>query len=311
MDNPARGNPHLSVLVVDEEPGIRRTLLALLEAEGHSVVASGSTEDALAEAGRRYFDLAFIDLRLLTKSGLDPITIFRAKNPWIKLVVCAPHTSTGSVIEATKSGAFDYLTKPFTHHQAAHVIHRVAEVRALEQKISALQQIYDETVPEVMLESSSITMQRVLVQARQLADSEATVLIRGESGTGKSMLARLIHSWSNRSARPFKTIACRYLSAEMCERELFGHAKGPFEAVMLDYPGLIFSCQGGALLLDEIAELSLSVQEKLLRFLKEKNTSGWVIPLHWKRMCGSSSQRTQTWNPAPKRADCGKTFSTG
>ena len=153
MENPNSGLSHLSILVVDDEPNIRRTLCIFLEGEGHSVIAVGKTKDALAEASRRYFDLALIDLRLGTESGMDLITSLHATCPWIKLVVCTAHASIDSTVEAMKRGAFDYLAKPFTRNQVGHVISKVAEVRVLEQKLSALQEIYDEAVPEAILES--------------------------------------------------------------------------------------------------------------------------------------------------------------
>ncbi|MDR3554695.1 MAG: sigma-54 dependent transcriptional regulator [Syntrophobacteraceae bacterium] len=269
MENSSKGAHHLSVLVVEDKPDLRKMLCDFVEAEGHSVIAAGKLNVALGEVGRSYFDLALIGLRPGTQSGMD-LTLFRAKSPWIKLVVYTAQASTEGVIEAMDYGAFDYLTKPFTRDRVAHLIRRVAEIRTVEQKLSALKQIYDESVPEVMLESSNAAMQRVLTMARQVADSEAAILIRGESGAGKSFLARQIHSWSGRSPEPFATISCPYLPAELLENELFGLAKGSFAGAMPDDPGRISACQGGTLLLDEIGELPLSVQPKLLRFLLEK-----------------------------------------
>ena len=225
MENSSKGADHLSILVVEDKPDLGRMLCDFLEAEGHAVIAARKLQDALAEASRRYFDLALIGLRPGTQSGMD-LTLLRAKSPWIKLVVCAAQSSTESVIEAMNYGAFDYLTKPFTRDRIVHLIRRVAEIRTVEQKLSALKQIYEESVPEVMLESSNSAMQRVLTMARQVADSEASILIRGESGTGKNVLAREIHSWSSRSPKPFATISCPYLPAELLESELFGHTKG-------------------------------------------------------------------------------------
>jgi NtrC-family two-component system response regulator AlgB len=274
MENPDSLASHLAVMIVDDEPNLRRSLSIFIEAEGHAVVAVGKTRDALAEAGRRYFDLAIIDLRLGTESDIDLITSLRAICPWMKLVICTAYASINSAVEAMKRGAFDYLSKPFTHDQVAHVIRKVAEIRTLEQKITALQEIYSEAVPEVMLESSSTAMQNVLAIARQVAASEATLLIRGESGTGKNILARAIHSWSNRPQKPFGTVSCPSLSAELLESELFGHAKGAFTGALLDYPGRISVSQGGTLFLDEIADLPLSIQAKLLRLLQEKVYEG-------------------------------------
>jgi len=270
MKNQGGGVASLSILVVDDEPNIRRTMCIFLESEGHTVNAVGNSKDALAEASRRYFDLALIDLRLGTESGMDLITSMHAVCPWIKLVVCTAHASIDSAVEAMKRGAFDYLAKPFTHIQLGHVTKKIAEVKALERKISALQEIYDEAVPEVVLDSLSTVMRQTLAIARQVADSEATILILGESGTGKNILARAVHSWSKRSAKPFGTVSCPSLSAELLESELFGHAKGAFTGALLDYPGRISVCREGTLFLDEIGDLPLPIQAKLLRFLQEK-----------------------------------------
>jgi NtrC-family two-component system response regulator AlgB len=136
--------------------------------------------------------------------------------------------------------------------------------------VASLQERLSEAVPEAVIESRSPAMQLALAMARQVADSEATILIRGESGTGKTILAHAIHSWSGRSAKPFGTISCPSLSAELLESELFGHAKGSFTGALRDYRGRIAACDGGTLFLDEIGDLPLSIQAKLLRVLQEK-----------------------------------------
>jgi len=261
---------YLAILIVDDEPNIRKTLSIALEAEGHQVVAVSNARDALSEAKRRYFDLALIDLRLGTESGMELITPLRATCPWMKLVVITAYASIDSAVEAMRRGAFDYLPKPFTHDQVTLLAQKVAEVRALERKVEDLQEKLSGVAPEADLASSSPAMQRTLAMARQVADSEATILIRGESGTGKTILARAIHSWSNRAPKPFGTVSCPSLSAELLESELFGHVKGAFTGAVRDYPGRITACEGGTLFLDEIGDLPPSIQAKLLRVLQEK-----------------------------------------
>ena len=260
----------LSILVVDDEPNIRKTLSISLEAEGHHVTAVGSPKEALTEAGARYFDLALVDLRLGSESGIDLIGNLLAICPWVKCIVITAYASIDTAVEAMRRGAFDYLPKPFTHDQVSVLVGKVSEVRTLEQKVASLQERLRESVPEAVIESRSPAMQRALAMARQVADSEATILIRGESGTGKTILANAIHSWSGRSAKPFGTISCPTLSAELLESELFGHAKGSFTGALRDYPGRIAACEGGTLLLDEIGDLPLPIQAKLLRVLQEK-----------------------------------------
>jgi NtrC-family two-component system response regulator AlgB len=261
---------YLVILVVDDEPNIRKTLSIALEAEGHEVVAVSNARDALSEANRRYFDLALIDLRLGTESGMELITRLRTTCPWMKSVVITAYASIDSAVEAMRRGAFDYLPKPFAHDQVTLLAQKVAEVRALERKVEDLQETLSRVAPETDLASPSPAMQRTLAVARQVADSEATILVRGESGTGKTILARAIHSWSHRGAKPFGTISCPSLSAELLESELFGHVKGAFTGAVRDYPGRITACEGGTLFLDEIGDLPPSIQAKLLRVLQEK-----------------------------------------
>jgi NtrC-family two-component system response regulator AlgB len=260
----------LSILVVDDEPNIRKTLGISLEAEGHRVTAVASPKEALTEANTRYFDLALVDLRLGSESGIELIGNLLAICPWVKCIVITAYASIDTAVEAMRRGAFDYLPKPFTHDQVSVLVGKVFEVRTLEQKVASLQEKLKESVPEAVIESRSPAMQRALAMARQVADSEATILIRGESGTGKTILANAIHSWSGRSSKPFGTISCPTLSAELLESELFGHAKGSFTGALRDYPGRIAACEGGTLLLDEIGDLPLSIQAKLLRVLQEK-----------------------------------------
>jgi len=260
----------LSVLVVDDEPNIRKTLGIALETEGHRVTAVGNPKDALVEANSRYFDLALVDLRLGSESGLDLIEKLLGLCPWIKCIVITAYASIDTAVEAMRRGAFDYLPKPFTNDQVSVMVGKVFEVRTLEQKVAALQERLKEFVPEAIIESRSPAMQRALAMARQVADSEATILIRGESWTGKTILAHAIHSWSGRSLKPFGTVSCPSLSAELLESELFGHAKGSFTGASRDYPGRIAACEGGTLFLDEIGDLPLSIQAKLLRVLQER-----------------------------------------
>ena len=260
----------LAILIVDDEPNIRKVLSLALEAEGHQVSAVGNSQDALRESGLRFFDLAFVDLRLGADSGMDLIPALRAACPWLKIVVITAFASIDSAVEAMRRGAFDYLSKPFTPDHVTLLVDKVAEIRRLEQKLDALQGAFSAEVPEIDLKCASPAMQRTLVTARQVADSDTTLLISGESGTGKTLLARAIHNWSRRAAKPFGVVSCPSLSSELLESELFGHVKGAFTGALRDAPGRIAACAGGTLLLDEIGDLPLKLQPKLLRFLQEK-----------------------------------------
>ncbi len=262
--------PPLSILVVDDEANIRKTLSVCLELEGHRVIAVGNYRDAFSESSRRSFDLAFVDLRLGTDSGLDLIPALLASSPWLRIIVITAYASIDTAVEAMRRGAADYIPKPFTPAQVTLAVRKVAHVRSMEQKIASLTEDLGRAAAETDFFTDNPVMQRALNLARQVAKTDAGVLLRGESGTGKSVLARAIHGWSRRAGKPFAVISCPSLCPELLESELFGHVKGAFTGAVRDNPGRIASCEGGTLLLDEIGDLPLSLQPKLLRFLQER-----------------------------------------
>jgi two-component system, NtrC family, response regulator AlgB len=260
----------LNILIVDDEANIRKTLAMALEIEGHNVAAVSNGKDGLLQASLRPFDLLFLDLRLGTEKGTDYIPEFIATSPWIKIVVITAYASVETAVEAMKRGAMDYLHKPFTPDQVQSIVTRTEETKKAEATVSALGTRSEGDDAGMDLDSRCTSMQKTLTLARQVAPTEAGVLIRGESGTGKSVLARLIHSWSARAARPFGVVSCPSLSPELLESELFGHVRGAFTGALRDHPGRIAAHDGGTLFLDEIGDLPLQVQPKLLRFLQER-----------------------------------------
>ncbi len=263
-------SPPLNILVVDDEANIRRTLSICLETEGHRVIGVGSARDALSESSRRPFELAFVDLRLGTEDGLDLIPALLAAVPWLKIIVITAYASIDTAVEAMRRGASDYIPKPFTPAQIKLAVQRVFEMRTLEQRVAALQEDLGRGHPEIDLSSSSLPMRKAVDLARRVAASEATVLLLGESGTGKTVLARAIHEWSPRSAKPLGIISCPSFPSELLESELFGHVKGAFTGAVRDNPGRVAACEGGTLFLDEVGDLPAALQPKLLRFLQEK-----------------------------------------
>jgi NtrC-family two-component system response regulator AlgB len=169
-----------------------------------------------------------------------------------------------------RRGATDYIPKPFTPEQIQLVTERMATVRSMEQRIATLKEDLERLHPEVSFTSQHPGMQRAVELARQVAASEAIVFLRGSSGTGKTVLARAIHGWSHRADKPFGTISCPTLSPELIESELFGHVKGAFTGALRDNPGRVAACEGGTVFLDEIGDLPLALQPKLLRFIQDR-----------------------------------------
>jgi two-component system, NtrC family, response regulator AlgB len=260
----------LKILIVDDEPGIRKTLGMFLECKNHQVVAVSNPQDALSESSRTIFDLALVDLRLGTQSGLELIPNLLLGSPWMKIVVITAFASIPTAVDAVRAGAIDYLPKPFTVEQVELVLNKVAEIRSLEMKVESLQAAVNENNPAMEPASANPAMQRTLSLAKQVADTEATILINGENGTGKGLLARAIHGWSPRSNKAFSVISCPSLSPELLESELFGHVKGAFTGAIRDNPGRIAFSEGGTLFLDEIGTLPASLQPKLLRFIQDR-----------------------------------------
>ena len=260
----------LNILIVDDEANIRKTLMICLETLGHRSTAVGSVRDAVAEAARQVFDLAFVDLRLGVENGMDLIPSLLQAQPALSIVVITAYASIATAVEAMRRGAADYIPKPFTPDQVSLVVQRISAVRSMEQRIASLQEDLRRLHPEASFDSRHPPMLRALDLARQAAPTEAIVLLRGPSGTGKSVLARAIHEWSRRKDKPMGVVACASLSPELLESELFGHVKGAFTGAVRDNPGRVAACEGGTLFLDEIGDLPLPIQPKLLRFLQDR-----------------------------------------
>jgi len=258
------------LLVIDDEASLRRTLRTALQSMGHRVGEAANGAQALAALQRQRFDLAFLDLRLGKENGLDSLPELLRVAPGLHVVIITAHASLDSAIEALRKGAFDYLPKPFTPNQLRVVLDRSALVRGLKNRVAALEEQVGRLAPDVELDTQEPRMRQALELAFQVAPTDATVLLRGESGTGKGVLARATHTRSKRATRPFVTVHCPSLSAELLESDLFGHVKGAFTGAIADKVGKVDTANGGTLFLDEIGDLPLSLQPKLLRLLQDK-----------------------------------------
>jgi NtrC-family two-component system response regulator AlgB len=260
----------MNVLVIDDDASLRKTLRLTLEALGHRVAEADGSARAEELLGQRLFDVAFLDLRLGREQGIDLLPVLLRLAPGLPVLVVTAYATIETAVESMRRGAFDYLPKPFTPHQLRIVLERVARIRRLESHVEELEEQVRSVVPEADLQTSEPAMQQALEVAFKAAPTDATVLLRGESGTGKGVLARAIHARSRRAAGPFVTVACPSLSAELLESELFGHVKGAFTGAVQDTQGKVAAAEGGTLLLDEIGETPLPLQAKLLRLLQEK-----------------------------------------
>jgi NtrC-family two-component system response regulator AlgB len=214
--------------------------------------------------------VAFLDLRLGRERGIDLLPALLRLAPGLAVVVVTAYATFETAVEAMRRGAFDYLPKPFTPGQLRLVLDRVARVRSLQSHVDELEEQVRSVVPEADLQTEEPAMRQILDVAFKAAPTEATVLLRGESGTGKGVLARALHARSPRAAGPFVTVNCPSLSAELLESELFGHVKGAFTGAIQDTEGKVAAAAGGTLFLDEVADLPLALQPKLLRLLQEK-----------------------------------------
>jgi len=265
--------PHqvnLRVLVIDDERNIRATLSVCLEQIGCKVTAVATVASALAALAQQTYDLAFLDLKLGESSGLDLIPKLLAETPNLLVVVITAYATIDSAVQAVKRGATDYLPKPFTPAQIRHVIDQCINQRQLKSRLLELENRLQQAVPAIDLESESPKIRGLLDIAAKASASDVPVLLRGESGTGKSVLAHAIHSMSPRGQQPFVVVNCPTLSEELLASELFGHAKGAFTGAVRDQAGRVEAAEGGTLFLDEIGEIAPSLQAKLLRFLEEK-----------------------------------------
>jgi DNA-binding NtrC family response regulator len=255
-----------SILIVDDEPHIRTHLARHVRSLGHEVTEAADAAAALAAMATTSFDVVLSDVRMADMDGLALLREIKRRGPETVVVLMTAYGTVPQAVEAMRAGAYDYLMKPFGLEEVDLRLANVLELQTLRRDNRRLRDAVDEPM---LLESASPTMRRALATAERAAGSDVTVLLTGESGTGKTVLGRQIHSWSPRRRGPFVTISCTTLAEHLLESELFGHVRGAFTGALKDKAGRVEAAAGGTLFLDEVGELPADLQAKLLRFLED------------------------------------------
>ena len=255
------------LLIVDDEKDIRFSLAEFFASLGHQVSEAENGARASALLARSHFDLVLTDFRMAEMNGLELLDEARSIHPDSLVILMTAYATIEDAVAAMKAGAYDYVVKPFSLDQIQLIVERALQLQGLQAHNRALREAMDE-LP--MLVSHSPAMVHLLEAALQAALRNASVLLMGESGTGKHVLARQIHEWSARRDRAFIAVNCTTSSEHWLESELFGHVRGAFSGANKDKPGRLEAAEGGTVFLDEIADLSAQLQSKFLRFLQEQ-----------------------------------------
>ena len=260
-----------SILIVDDDELMRSFLSTILKEEGHHTEVAGNGKEGLTKLVAAEFDLVITDLRMPDMSGLDLMRQGGKDKPDTKWIVITAYGSIGNAVEAVKAGASDYLTKPFQNpDELRHVIRRVLREAEAERTISLLAEELGRQFPPMDMIFLGEKMQQVYRMVQEVAPTPATVLISGSSGTGKELVARVIHQLSPRQKKPFVAVHCAALAETLLEAELFGHERGAFTGAVAARKGRFELADNGTLFLDETGEVAPSVQVKLLRVLQER-----------------------------------------
>lgn len=262
--------PRVRVLLIDDDRQILRAFRLCLEDAGYLVATAENGRAAEQKLAEGVFDLCFLDLRLGEQSGLDLLPRFRQLAPWMRVVMVTGQGSVPLAVQAIKSGASDFLIKPCAPEVLLGTAARQAEARTLARRVEMLESADGGKETDIEPDSTSPAMRRVLELARSVADTDASVLILGESGTGKGVLAKAIHGWSSRSGENFVTVNCPGLSGELIASELFGHVRGAFTGATENKLGRVDQADGGTLFFDEIGDFPVAMQPKLLRFIQDR-----------------------------------------
>lgn len=253
-------------LIVDDEPNMRRVLAALLKKHGFASIDAADGEAALELLAENEVDVVVSDLKMPRMNGLELLEQARRRFPDVPLILITAHGTVGSAVEALKQGALDYLTKPFDPDEIGQVLEKALLARESQHRESRIGVDAD---PDQLLVGNSEALAEIIRVTDRVADTPATILVSGESGTGKELVARRVHLRSERSQGPFIKVNCAAIPDGLLESELFGHERGAFTGAASQKPGRFELADGGSLFLDEIGEMPLAAQPKLLRALQE------------------------------------------
>jgi DNA-binding NtrC family response regulator len=256
-----------SILLVDDDSAFRHVMSGELRRLGHEVVTAGSGEEAVGRVESWEPEVVLLDLRLPGMDGVETLKAIRAHNPSIEVIMLTGHGSIDSAIESIRDGAFDYVTKPCPLDEIQIRVQRAIERRALRQRTSLLERALMPADPTASFVGESAEFRRMLHLVELVGPSDSTVLIAGETGSGKERIAKLIHARSPRKAKPFVVVDCAALQESLLQSELFGHERGAFTGADKAKPGLFEVAHGGTIFLDEIGEISQATQVSLLRVL--------------------------------------------
>ncbi len=266
---PLVNDPNARVLAIDDDPDILDTYRAIVEALGMQFSAAQTVEAGLKLAATRPFDVCLLDRNIGYELGTEAVPQLKSQAPSLRIIMATAHRDTEAALEALRLGVDDYLVKPFSPEQLRIALARQIETRRLATRVQVLERDVGSRINGEP-SSDSAPMQQALAMAKQVARTGANVLLLGESGTGKNVVARAIHHWSPRGSGNFVTINCPSLNSELLENELFGHRKGAFTGAQDSAEGRVAQADGGTLFLDEIGDFPLALQPKLLRFIQEK-----------------------------------------
>jgi DNA-binding NtrC family response regulator len=257
------------VLVIEDDEVLRQLLIDVLSDQDYEVEAAETGEEGLHAMEQDVFDIVLLDINLPGMDGMDVLRLVPARQPDAQVVMMTAFGTVDTAVEAMKQGAFDYINKPFSTDELLLTINRALEEQDLRREVARLRQKARGVGGDIQIVGKSAAIQRVIDLIARVAPSRATVLITGDTGTGKELVARAIHSASNRASKPFMPINCAAIPDNLLESELFGHMKGAFTGAIQNKKGLFEEASGGSVFLDEISTMSMSLQPKLLRVLQE------------------------------------------